>query len=283
MAERKPVDKRPIKDLLTEKDAFLTTSERAYEYFLRHTKALITAVAVVAILVVASALYIKYQEDAELAAEEAFEKALEAASGQTDSEASINALEEVRRDYSGRKAARMASFTLVSLYSEKGEVAKALPLAENLLQTLTSGEISLKPLLLSTLGGLYESGGNPPLAIKTYETILAMTPLEPNLKQDVLSALARVHTAAGQKDEAAKYYQAILVEFPQSIKAYMANVKLAELKGEPVAFPLPAPLGTASAAPAATTPALADEPPVETPAPADEPVPDEGGAEAAAE
>jgi len=277
MAERKPVDKRPIKDLLTEKDAFLTTSEKAFEYFLRHTKGIIAAVAAVALTIIGIAFYINYQDGAETKATEAFEAALEASAGETDAAAAISALETVRENHAGRKAARLAAFTLVPLYAERGEIDKALPLAENLLHTLTKAEVSLKPLLLSTLGGLYEAKPNYPLAARTYETLLAQSQLEPNLKLEVLIALGRVNAAAGQKDEAIKYYQTVLVEYPQSMKAFMVNAKLAELKGGPVAFPLPSavisPTGAAEAAvPAAEAESGEEEaaPVVEEPAPAAE-------------
>ncbi len=255
MSEKKSVDKKPIRDLLREKDAFLTTSEKAYEYLLRHTKAFITAAVTVAVVIVGVAIYVKYQAGAEEEATQAYEKAMELAVGQGgEMEAGIKALEQVRTERAGRKAARLAAMALVSLYGGHGQPEKALPLAENLLQTLPPAEISLKPLLLNALGGLYEASGDYVKAGKSYEAILGLGLLEPNLKQDTLLALGRVNTAAGGKDEAVKNYEALIREFPQSFKAFWANSKLAELKEAPVAFPAGfAPMSSAAVtAPAAT-------------------------------
>lgn len=242
MSEKKSLDKRPIRDLLQEKDAFLTTSEKAYEYFLRHTKALIAAVVVVAVCIIAVAVYVRYQKSVEMEAALAFEKALDLASSQSQSDdksAGLSALEKARTDYEGRRGARLATFTLVNLYALSKDLDKALPLAENLLQTLKPSEASLKPLLLNNLGGLYESGGDLQRAASSYEALLALNNLEPALRMETLIALARVKAAAGQQDKAIELYQAVINDFPLSLKAYMANAKLAELKGEAAPFPLP--------------------------------------------
>ncbi len=277
MSKKTPVEKKPIRDLLSEKDAFLTTSERAYEYFLRHTRGLAAAAAAVVLLVIGVAVYMHQREKAEEEAAVALEQALNAAAAsQADPAAGLKALEQVRTDFPDRKAARLAAFSLVGLYAAQGQADQALALAENLLQTLKTSEVSLKPLLLSNLAGLYEVKKDYLKAAKSYEAMLALTPLDPNLKQDVLLSLGRVHSAAGQKDEAVKQYQALVTEFPQSYTAYLANLRLSELKGEAVAFPLPAP----ATPPAAAAAALAEPAaPVDVPAPAA----DSSAAEPAAE
>lgn len=240
MSEKKTVDKRPIRDLLQEKDAFLTTSEKAYEYFLRHTKVLIAVVVVLAVCIMAAAVYVRYQKSVEMEATLAFEKALDLATSQFDDKtAGLEALEKVRTDFDGRRGARLAAFTLVNLYVVNNASDKALSLAENLLQTLKPAEVSLKPLLLSNLGGLYENGGDFQRAGTSYEALLALNPLEPALRMETLMALARVKAATGQQDKAIELYQTVITDFPLSLKAFMANAKLAELKGEAAPFPLP--------------------------------------------
>lgn len=240
MSEKKPADKRPIRDILQEKDAFLTTSEKAYEYFLRHTRAFIAAAVVLVICVVVAAVYTKIQHSAEADSTLAFEKAIDLLSAQTDDpEAGVSALEKVRVDYEGRQGARLATLTLISIYGARDDSAKAVPLAENMLQTLKPAEISVKPILLSTLGGLYESGGDFQRAAKSFEAILTLNHLDPALRLETLMALGRVQAAAGQKDEAIKYYRTVIKDFPQSFKAYLANAKVAELKGGVEPFPLP--------------------------------------------
>jgi tetratricopeptide (TPR) repeat protein len=234
MSEKKVIDKKPIRDLLQEKDAFLTTSEKAFEYFLRHTKGLLTAAAVAALLALIVVLYIKHQNSLAAAAGLAYEKAMVLA---TDQAAGSAALEKVRADYPGRQGARLATWALIFRYAAGDETAKALPLAENLLQTLSPAEIALKPLVLNTLGGLYETAGDYLKSSKCYEAILNLPQVDPALKLDVRLALGRVYAATGQKEVAASQYQALLREFPQSAKSYLANSKLAELNGEPTAFP----------------------------------------------
>jgi|GEM_PF-1616561 len=240
MSEKKSADKRPIRDILQEKDAFLTTSEKIYEYFLRHTRALIAIAAALIICVIAVAVYANIQKSAEAKSTLAFEKAIDLFDEQTDnSEAGVAALEEVRLDHQGRKGARLATLTLIAIYGARDESAKALPLAENMLQTLKPAEVTLKPILLNNLGGLYESGGDYQRAAKSFEAILALNHLEPAFRLETLMALGRVQAAAGQKEEAIKHYHAVVKDFPKHFKAYLANAKVAELKGGLEPFPLP--------------------------------------------
>ncbi len=241
-----PVEKKPIKDLLAEKDAFLTTSERIYEYFLRHTRAFIIAAAAVALLAAAWAAYSRYEESAELTASAAYEDALEAMS-QSPEKATV-ALETVRTDFKGRKAARLAAYTLVSLYSAQNENAKALALAEELMRALPLSEAAMKPVLLSDLAGLYEAEKKYDEAAATYESILELGVAQPQLRRDGLMALGRVNTARGRTIDAANNYQAVINEFPNDMKAYMANSFLASIEGAPRAFPGSLPAGGADAA-----------------------------------
>ncbi|MDR1043596.1 MAG: tetratricopeptide repeat protein [Candidatus Adiutrix sp.] len=277
MAGKKPSDQKPIHDLLREKDAFLTTFEKIYEYSLRHTKGLLVWAALVALVIIGAALYRHYQQSEEEKAVAAYEEALEAGGEEARPGALIAALEEVRRQYAGRKAARLAEYDLLSLYSLEGDLDQAVPLGESLLQTLKPAEISLKPLLLNTLGGLYESKKDFVLAARSYEALLAIPRLEDDFKPDVLLSLGRAYGSAGQKDEAVKPYETLINQYPQSYQAYRANIKLAELTGRPVPFPLmtlPSALTSASADPvrpdqnqaAASSEPAAAEPAPELPA-----------------
>lgn len=251
MAGKKTADQKPIHDLLRQKDAFLTTSEKIYEYFLRHTKGVATLAALAALVIIGAALYRHYQQLAEEKAVVAYEQAVEVPEGEGQAQAIIARLEEVRRQYAGRKAARLAEYDLLHLYSLEGDLDKAAALGERLLQTLKAAEVSLKPLLLNTLGGLYESKKDFVLAAKSYEAILAIPRLEDNFKPDVLLSLGRAYGSAGQKNEAIRHYETLINQYPQSYQAYQANIKLAELTGRSVPFPvmtLPSALDSASAA-----------------------------------
>lgn len=237
MSEKKPLDKKPIRDLLTEKDAFLTTSEKVQEYFLRHTKAVIIAVAAVALAVIVTAIYLNQQEKAEERASLAYEDSLlrlAVSEGE-----GIAALEKLHADYAGRKGSRLAAFRLLALYGTRKDADKALPLAEELLRTLNPAEASLKPVLLNNIGGLYEEKKDYQQAAKSYETLLTMKHLGPNMQREVLMSLGRVYAAADRKEDAIRNYERVVNEHSQTIQAFMANAMLAELKGAPSAFPLP--------------------------------------------
>lgn len=237
MSEKKPIDAKPIKDLLKEKDAFLTTSEKIQEYALRHTKGFIIAAVAVVMVIAGAAIYLNAQKKADQEALLAYEDGLSKIAESQD--LGIEAMEKIRADYKGQKVARLAAYKLIGLYMIKKEPDKALPLAEELLKTITPAEASLKPVLLVSLGGLYEQAKNYQLAAQSYETLLVIDQLNPNLKLNSLMALARVYRAADRKDEAIKNYERVISEYPKSFQAFMANSKLAELKGKPVAFPLP--------------------------------------------
>ncbi|MGL4208528.1 MAG: tetratricopeptide repeat protein, partial [Candidatus Adiutrix sp.] len=124
MSQKKTAPKAPIKDILKEKDVFLTTSERIYEYFLRNTKKLIVIGVVIVLSIFGVTFYNSYQQSAELKASAAYEKAWEAAANLEQAEAII-AMEEIINQHPGRKAARMASFTLISLYINDRNFEKA--------------------------------------------------------------------------------------------------------------------------------------------------------------
>lgn len=235
-AKKSTAEKKDIRDLLKEKDAFLTTSEKIYEFCLRHTRALAGGAAAAALAVVMVVVYQNYQRSAERDAAAGYELAL-AAGG---SEAVAAALEKVRVDFPGRLAVRLAELSLIGLYAEKDDVDKALPLAENFLKSLRPEEISLKPILLDQLGGLYETARDYPRAIQNYQALLVEPALNDTLRQNVMLALGRARTAAGDQAAAIRAYEEIVQKFPDALISYLANLHLAELKGQAAAKPRPA-------------------------------------------
>jgi tetratricopeptide (TPR) repeat protein len=222
-----------IRDILKEKDVFLTTSEKIYEFTLRHTRALACGLGAVVLVVVAGFAYVRGQEAAEAASLAAYERALALASP-------VAALEKVRADYPGRQAARLAALALLRLHAEAGAPEQALPLAESLLKSLKPAEISLKPVLLDNIGGLYEAVRDYPRAAQSYQALLDWPSLPDSFKSNTLLALGRAQDAAGQPQEAARAYEDLLQSFPGSYPALLARARLSTLKGEAVA-PLAAP------------------------------------------
>lgn len=236
MSAKTPVEKKNIRDLLREKDAFLTTSEKFYEYFLRHTKAFIAIGIALLLIIIGSAFYVSHQNSAEAKASEAYEDAIALVESTGGVNAAIEALENMRSVHQGRKAARLAGFSLISLYEDAGEIDKALSASQGMLQTFQPAEISLKPMLLSSIGGLSEVKGDFQLASSSYGAILLLPDLSPALKMESLMGLARSQAAAGNTDEALKAYESVVKEFPQSLNAFIANLKVAEIKGEAIAL-----------------------------------------------
>jgi tetratricopeptide (TPR) repeat protein len=229
-----------IRDILKEKDVFLTTSEKFYEFALRHTRALAFGLGAVVLAVIAGFAYVRAQEAAEMSSLAAYERALAVASPGP-------ALEKVRADYPGRQAARLAALALMRLHAEAGAPEKALPLAEILLGALKPSEISLKPILLDNIGGLYETVRDYPRAAQSYQTLLDWASLPDSFKSNTLLALGRVQDAAGQPAEAARAYENLLRSFPGSYPALLARARLSTLKGEAVAPPVEPPLVPAGA------------------------------------
>ena len=239
MNQIKKAPEKHIRDLLKEKDAFLTTSEKVYEFILRHTRALAFGAAAVALAVIVGFAYVRSQKAAEEAAEAAYEEALAAASPE--------ALEKIQ--HSGRRAGRLAALALIRLHIEAGAPEKALPLAENMLQTLKPAEISLKPLLLDNLAGLYETVQDYPKAAQSYKDLLDWPSLTDHYKSNIFLALGRVQVAAGQPGAAIKTYEDLLRSFPGSYPALLAQARLSVLKGEAIAPPVEPPLVRAAAPP----------------------------------
>jgi tetratricopeptide (TPR) repeat protein len=237
MTQIKKAPEKNIRDLLKEKDAFLTTSEKAYEFILRHTRALAFGVAAVVLAVIVAFAYVRSQEAAEEAAMAAYEEALAAASPE--------ALEKIY--HSGRRAGRLAALALIRLHIEAGAPEKALPLAENMLQTLKPAEISLRPILLDNLGGLYETVRDYPKAAQSYQALRDWPSLPDQYKSNILLALGRVQSAAGQPEAAIKSYEDLLRSFPGSFPALLARARLSALKGEAIAPPVEPPLVRAAA------------------------------------
>lgn len=236
MSAKTPVEKKNIRDLLREKDAFLTTSEKFYEFFLRHTKAFISIGVALVLIIIGSAFYVSHQNSAEAKASEAYEDALALLESPDGINAAIEALENMRSVHQGRKAVRLAGFSLISLYEDAGEIGKALSEAQAMLQTMRPAEVSLKPMLLTSIGGLSEVEGSYQLASSSYGAILLLPDLSPALKMESLMGLARSQAAAGNSDEALKAYESVVKEFPQSLNAFIANFKVAEIKGEALAL-----------------------------------------------
>jgi predicted negative regulator of RcsB-dependent stress response len=255
-----------IKNLLRTDDAFLTTTDRAYSYYLANSKKIWLTVAIAVVLVLIGLLF-KHFHDARLSkATEAFHQA----AAQADPAQSAEDLTKVAQDYSGTPGARQASFALVANYLAENRAAEALPVLESLSQTLTPGEQSLKPLIQSTLASLYEEGGQAERALEVYQTALdlvrqsPLTPASQSFQAELLSSIGRVSLSLGRPQEAMRAYEELLGLAPDGYRAYAAQLKIAALTDAPAP-------GAQPPAPAASEPAPAS---LEAPAPASPAAPD---------
>jgi tetratricopeptide (TPR) repeat protein len=220
-----------IKTLLRSNDAFLTTSERVYNYYLSNTRK-IWIVAGIAVAVVISVLVLRHVHDARLASGvAAFNRAVEA----PDPGLALSGLEDVAKRYSGTPAARQARFAMVSSHLAEGRVDEAIPILEDLSKTLTTAEESLKPLIRSTLAGLYEDKGRFEEALALYRECLSLARAVPSTQASVafqtelLNSIARVAQAVGRPAEAVEAYEALLALAPNSYRSFGAQVRLSKL------------------------------------------------------
>jgi predicted negative regulator of RcsB-dependent stress response len=226
--------KVPIKKLIRTNDAFLSTSDKVYNYYLANTKKIWgIAIGIVAACLVV--LFVIRFHDARLQkASEAFSQALTIAD---PIEAAVG-LDQVRAQYSGTPAARQASFALVNNYLDDDKIDEALTLLEELTGSLEPAEESLKPLLQSTLGALYEEKGQLEKALALYQSSLSLvqggTPTQATqaFEAELFTSVGRVAMALGQHSVAKEAYEGILFKAPDSFRAYSAQIKLSEISSE---------------------------------------------------
>jgi predicted negative regulator of RcsB-dependent stress response len=220
-----------IKQLLRTDDAFLSTSEKAFAYFKRHTLkiSLFIGLVLVALLV---GFIIKSVQSSKLAKGlEAYHQAVQI----VDTGEQNTALQAVRSSYPNSKAARQAAYSLLTNYLKTSDLEKALPLVDELIKTLDKGEESLKPLLLSTQAGLLEQNGQLDLALAKYQETISLVDKgqsdeagEPFLAE-LYSSVGRTAVALGRTEEAKKAYEALILRSPGSYPSYTAQVKLSQL------------------------------------------------------
>ncbi|MDR2444113.1 MAG: tetratricopeptide repeat protein [Deltaproteobacteria bacterium] len=226
--------KIPIRSLVRSNDAFLTTSEKIYNYYVANTKKiwLIVGILVAAFLVAVS---IKHYFEARQ------QKALDAyhqAAAQPDPEQATLDLVKVSEDFAGTPAGRQAAFTLATNYIAQSRVDEAIALLEELSKTIEPAEESLRPLMLSSLGSLYEEKGQAEKALAIYRQALSsvklslLTPAVQNYQAELLSAIGRVSLSQGQVDEAKQAYEELLLLAPDGYRAFAAKIKLSELASD---------------------------------------------------
>ncbi|MDR2421916.1 MAG: tetratricopeptide repeat protein [Deltaproteobacteria bacterium] len=225
-----------IKKLLRGDDAFLTTSEKAYNFFLTHTRyfvwgavALILVVGVVLIVAQVRASGLKKAAEASGTA-----IALEDSGGAQ----SISALSEVIEEHPSSPSARAATLALVRALAASKNYALAAETLEGFVDSLRPGENSLKALALISLGQLYEELNDLSKASNNYRAALALvqkdgqaSPSEAPMQSELTQAVGRVLLASGQIEASKKVYEAQRLLYPNraSFQDYLVQYRLAGL------------------------------------------------------
>ncbi|MDR3203954.1 MAG: tetratricopeptide repeat protein [Deltaproteobacteria bacterium] len=223
--------KVPIKKLLRTNDAFLTTSEKIYSYFLTNTKTIIIALSALIVVFIAILLVLHFRQARIDKAEAAFNRAL-AITDQTEAVAKLN---EIRKSYSGSPADRQAAFAMAQIFLKNKQTDKALPLLEELAIELRPAEESLKPLIWVSLAGLYEDQNQLDKAAQAYKKALAAIKAGPEapsgvpFKAYIHFSIGRVALALGKRFEAAEAFKEVLALESDSQISWEAQLKLAQL------------------------------------------------------
>jgi tetratricopeptide (TPR) repeat protein len=222
-----------IKTLLRTNDAFLTTSDKIYGYFVTNKKKIIIwALTIVVIFLVVMAYFIVRNNRIQNALE-AFNKAVIL----ENIDESITALSEVREKFSSTPAARQAGYALVDIYIGQKKLPEALALLNELYQTLTMAEESLRPLINNQLGALYEDVSDLENSLRCYKTALAQSELRGDaayiaagFRSGILNSIGRVSVEMGLIEDAKKTYNEIILLYPNSYLALTGRYKLAQLE-----------------------------------------------------
>ncbi|MDR1395679.1 MAG: tetratricopeptide repeat protein [Deltaproteobacteria bacterium] len=206
-----------IKKLLRSEDAFLTTSERAYNFFLLHTRhfaagAVILAVVLAAILIGRQVYLSNLKEAAQ---------ASQAAMFQPDPASAVQDLTEVLEKYSDTVPSRPALLTLSQAQYEMQEYAQAAENLEKALVSISPDSDSLQAQIHLSLGQCYENLGNFEKAIQNYRTAQALIIGAGSVDLDAAlfpasgeasMDLARAYAQTGQLEQARQSYENILLQ-----------------------------------------------------------------------
>jgi tetratricopeptide (TPR) repeat protein len=233
-----------LKDLLREKDAFLTTSERIYNFYLTHTTKVLTAglVAVLAVVGVAAGMAISSSR-AERASHEYY-----LALDPGDPAGNLAAMTAVRERWGDGRAGRLAAFSMAGSYMDLGRFDEARALVDELASGLKGPERGMAPAIYRLQGALAEETGDLAAAASHYERAweLAIAPPkgpdgrpldELTLQQtavstfrtELLSARARVYRAMGRAEDARRAYGEIEQLYPGTPRALMAGWMIGEM------------------------------------------------------
>ncbi|MDR1081105.1 MAG: hypothetical protein LBQ79_09160 [Deltaproteobacteria bacterium] len=232
-----------LKDLLREKDAFLTTTERIYNFYLTHTTGVILCGLAIVVLALAVAAGLAIAGSRAEKASQEYYLAYDA----SDPEKTLAGMEEIRRRHGDGKAGRLAAFAMADAYVKLGRYPEARELADRLASDLRPPERHLAPIIYNYQGALAEQTGDLEAALAHYEHawMAVEAPLTgPNgravddpvffqtsapFRMEILNARARVALALGRTEVARLAYAELENRFPGTPRAYAAGYRLDEI------------------------------------------------------
>ncbi|MDR1313870.1 MAG: hypothetical protein LBQ12_09275 [Deltaproteobacteria bacterium] len=232
-----------LKDLLREKDAFQSTTDRIYNFYLSHTNAVLLGGLAVILVALGVAAAVAITNSRSQKASEAYFLAYDPASP----EKTLAAMAEVRGKQGNSKAGRLAGYAMVDAYIGLDRYQEARELADSLAAALPEPERSLAPIVYNLQGALAEQTGDLAAALGHYERAWqaveapvkgpdgrpVVDPLfyqaSSPFRMEILNARARVTLALGRADEARLAYQEMENRFPGTPRAYAAAYKIYQI------------------------------------------------------
>ncbi|MDR1037145.1 MAG: hypothetical protein LBT40_11420 [Deltaproteobacteria bacterium] len=232
-----------LKDLLREKDAFQTISDRLYNFYLTHTTQVIVAALAVVLVILGTVAGVAISRSR--AAKASSDYYLAYVVG--DPTRTLAGMEDVRRKYGDdSRAGRLAGFAMVDAYIGLERYQEARELADSLASGLRGPETDLAPIIYNLQGSLAEQTGDLEAAYGHYEAAwLAVEapvlgpdgrPVNDPLfaqasgpfRMELLNSRGRVALALGRVDSARMAYDELRNRYPGTPRAYAAAYRLDE-------------------------------------------------------
>jgi tetratricopeptide (TPR) repeat protein len=235
--------KVPIKKLLRESDAFLSTSERIYDFYLKNRKKVIYGALGLVLITIIIAVFFSVRASWVEKSSAAYYEAIS-----DDPETNLANMAKVREEWEGYPAERLAAFSMVQSYKSLGKIAEARDLLRNLALRPKKGEESLAVLIHSYLGALSEEMKDYEEALSNYQKakVIAETRVKgpggeviansevmdqtaAPFISNLLLGIGRTSLSLGNKDAAKEAYAELSRSFPDTMGSFMAELKLDEI------------------------------------------------------
>jgi len=226
LSPKKKISKRELKE-----DALVTTYVKVTSFYEKHKKNISIAVTVVAVLIIASIIYMKNRADnAEKAATQLGEVFSLYDGGQYQQaidgipERNITGLKSIVDNYGSVQAGNYARFYLANAYYHLGKFELALEQFED----FSPADEVLAVSRLSGIGSCYEAMGKYKEAAENFERAATKYPHDVNAAEN-LSNAARDYGMAGEKETAIDLYTKVKKNYPTSTFARDADRFIAGL------------------------------------------------------